>query len=826
MKSENKVLLFALSFIFLMISLLTINSVYAATVDDGNTNSKMYFELQNSSIIDNVNAYSGSVGGTATFVAGKIGNAVNCDAADEAVAFTESYFDFERTDAFSFGYWNYKNTDAGIDKYTYIKMEAGGGSYRGIQFGFNGAEQMSITLRNTAGSNQITTHSTMVFSPATWYHILITYDGSSSASGLTLYVNGSSVALVTDSDTLTGTILNNVVPQLCEPALWSDNYLGMIDEFWVADYEAPLGMAEFLYNSGSPASDQQYFFIGAAPTAPTLTATESYSATETELSNTTFSLNIDWALSNISNSSATLIYDGDSYSTSKISSYTINGSGNHSTTIITPLIEINNTDKTFFFNYSITNSSGTFQYNTSLFNQSLLWNKPRLNISRVYNAYTGTNLSNFTGNISKGSWITSFNTTSGFKLLPLLNGSGNYTAYVQAEGYAISNLTNYKNLEITDPTNLTIKELSFGLYSNNSVFVRVYDEASSDLILTNISLTVSGNSTEQTLNIFNGSLFVENLQDGEYNFKFDHDNYTSRTFTVTVAQNSFQYLNAYLTASNNLVTLILRDGASSTTIEDVTLTMSRLINSSWVVVESKASDITGRAQFSYINNIKYRFFASHADYTSKTFDLDPILFTSYNVLLDRVVAQDQEIDYSKVNIAFNPKIFYNDAQNNFTIYFASPSGNFETYSYNVTYPSGSIAGSGTSSIGENFAGDVNITGATMFDTINITYTYDTTIGDERSYSFSYYIIGSETGNNTFLSNKDNTFGMGTLERILISTGLAIAIGGTVTLFVGAVAGLAIALLFMGIFTVIGFYPIWLFLLSALVGFVLLVKTGS
>ena len=253
--------------------------------------------------------------------------------------------------------------------------------------------------------------------------------------------------------------------------------------------------------------------------------------------------------------------------------------------------------------------------------------------------------------------------------------------------------------------------------------------------------------------------------------------------------------------------------------------MSRLINGSWVVVESKNSDITGRSQFSYLTNILYRFYASKSGYTSKTFDLDPILFTEYNVRLNKINAINETIDYQKISIGFSPKYYYNDATNNFTIFFASPDGYFQSYSYNVTFPSGSVAGSGTNAIGENFVNTINITGANFYDTVNVTYTYDITIGGSRTYSFEYLIDGATQSNSTFIGNEDTTYGLGIFERVLIVSGVVLLVGGTVAVFMGSTPALAVSLFFMGLFSAIGFYPIWLFLISALLGFILIVKAS-
>lgn len=563
-------------------------------------------------------------------------------------------------------------------------------------------------------------------------------------------------------------------------------------------------------------------------TQPTITTTSTDVDPETENTTSELTLLITTTLHNITaGGGANVLYNGTNYAATQTNlGVGIGGNVTYKVNVSTPFVIVNNTQLNYNWSYNITVNASDIISGNSVPTQNILWNFPRLNITRVYNAFTNASVSNFTGNISLGGNVYNFTTTINSSLNPLIFGVGNYTIYVEAVGYAINNETNYQTLEITNISNLSIRELSFGLYTNNSVLVTVRNEDTNNLITNNVSLTISGNSTENVFVITTGIYLITDLIDGTYNFKFSADNFSSRTYIITVADRSFQNLAAYLTPSSFQTIMILRDEDSSATIEDVSMTMSRLINSSWVIVESKISDITGRAQFSYLQDVLYRFFASHSDYTSKTFDLDPILFSSYNVLLEKVISQDEDIDYSKVNIQFSPKQYVNDAQNNFTIFFASPSGSFETYSFNATFPGGSVAGSGSNAVGENFAADINITGATFFDTINITYTYDITVGENRTYNFVYYIDGGAQGNNTYAANKDQTYGMGIFERVLITTGVVVSIGGTITLFVGAVPGLAVALLFMGIFTSIGFYPLWLFLISAFAGFFLIVKAGS
>lgn len=756
--------------------------------------------------------------GGSSYRAGVVGSAFDCNDANYLTSsnFAPQSENFDNSDDFSICMWVL------IDVYTANEV------YLQFRDGVTGADP-SFRLTATDmrmywdnGWEKYIYNGTT--STGTWYWICAIHNASQ--DNFYGYVNNAYVNFANDDGAQPYAVSDTLDIGICGRTDGNNLANGGIDDVRLYNFSLSKAQMDYIYNGGAGTQNSISLMGGGAP-APTLTPTITDIDPEGEDTNTTINLSLVWTNYNITGSAAALVYNGSYYSASLTgSNYALNGSANYSATLTTPIISINNSAVTYFWSYNVTNVTTDLLFNTSSTTQNLTWTHPRLNITRVYNAYTQANLTNFTGNVTKGSWSSLFNVTTGSAFIPLTNGTGNYTIYVEANGYAISNSTNYQNLEITDTTNLSIRTAQFGLYSNNSVLVYVFDEDTNNLITNNVTLTVTGNSTETIYNFVNGTTLITNLPDGSYSFKFQAINYTLRTYSVTVAQRSFQSLTAYLTPSNYLVTLTFLDYDSSQELEDVSITMSRLINSSWVIIESKSSDITGRAQFSYVSGILYRFYASKTGYTSKTFDLDPILFSEYNVRLERITTQEETIDYQKVYIDFSPKYYFNDAQNNFTIFFASPEGFFESYNFTIKYPGGSLSGSGSNAVGENFAGDVNISGANFFDTVNVTYTYDISIGDPRTYSFKYYIDGGAQGNNTMIDNKDKTYGMGIFERVLIVTGIVVVISGIVAMFLGSIPALAVAIIFMGIFTGIGFYPIWLFLISALVGVILIIKAGS
>jgi hypothetical protein len=72
--------------------------------------------------------------------------------------------------------------------------------------------------------------------------------------------------------------------------------------------------------------------------------------------------------------------------------------------------------------------------------------------------------------------------------------------------------------------------------------------------------------------------------------------------------------------------------------------------------------------------------------------------------------------------------------------------------------------------------------------------------------------------NTFMSNKDKTFGLGIFERILIVTIILIFCMGIATLVGQPLPGFAITLFVMGYMVYIGFIPLWIILPSMVLGF--------
>ena len=115
-------------------------------------------------------------------------------------------FDFERTDSFSLSGWinipNYGLTtiEGILTKYSNPPAT---GYYFAIKEG-----KISFSLQNNGGNNGLLVNTVNTINLQQWYYITTTYDGSSLASGVNIYINGVNVSTSTEFDSLTGTILN------------------------------------------------------------------------------------------------------------------------------------------------------------------------------------------------------------------------------------------------------------------------------------------------------------------------------------------------------------------------------------------------------------------------------------------------------------------------------------------------------------------------------------------------------------------------------------------------------------------------------------------
>lgn len=430
-----------------------------------------------------------------------------------------------------------------------------------------------------------------------------------------------------------------------------------------------------------------------------------------------------------------------------------------------------------------------------------------ININASMNNTFNTNVSlyinstlNQTRQYSPGTNNISFNVT-----LP----KGSYSYYLYAESNSSNNLTTTTKIFSID---------------TNSINITIRSENTNALIYYNVSVRFSSNFSSEIYYYTNTSnLYVENLTEGEYQLLFSNTNYSSRTYIITISNGYSQVLTAYLPSTNLTTLFTILDKDTGGLVEGALCTMYRNIGGSWVAVESKISDITGKAQFTYITEMNYKFYISKADYEDYVFYLNPILFSSYDINLEKSVTQDIYYDYDDVGIIYTT--LFNEGLNNFSFIIQSPSGSLINYGYNLTYPHSTNVSSGSNSIGGQLSSVINISNPEFNDVVNLDYYYTSSIYGRRNFTALLTInINSTYMNRTMISNQNITYGLGVVERLLIATLLIIFLVGITSLMGNATLGMVLGLLMFGVLAYIGFVPLWAILITMAFG-VLMIGLG-
>ncbi|MBF0196347.1 MAG: hypothetical protein HQL32_01485 [Planctomycetes bacterium] len=173
------------------------------------------------------------------------------DGYDDYISFGPNFI-FDISDEFSQSIW-LKTGEDSDNMYIYSNQDSMG---RGYKLAYNGStDSLSIELKHSEPSDKLNeVISGLAINDNTWHHIMVTYDGSASSSGLHLYVNGADQATSIASDTLSGNLLSTEAFHLGNSPLASGNeFDGSLDEFALWNKALSANEIDNIYNHGSPA---------------------------------------------------------------------------------------------------------------------------------------------------------------------------------------------------------------------------------------------------------------------------------------------------------------------------------------------------------------------------------------------------------------------------------------------------------------------------------------------------------------------------------------------------------------------------------------------
>ncbi len=182
---------------------------------------------------------------------GKLGSGLEFDGVNDYLNVSnESAFDFEKTSPFSVSAWVYP--DAIHDGKLASKLRSSG-TYDGWEIQMvPGSGKMRLYLVSDYGAgNRIQVDSSLALSIGAWTHFVMTYNGSSSALGVSMYFNGTKVDTTVGADALSGSILNELSlligsRQTANGQFWD----GTIDEVRIYNRALSASEIQSLYQPG------------------------------------------------------------------------------------------------------------------------------------------------------------------------------------------------------------------------------------------------------------------------------------------------------------------------------------------------------------------------------------------------------------------------------------------------------------------------------------------------------------------------------------------------------------------------------------------------
>ena len=229
------------------------NGVLNATTLIEDPNLALYLPFDND-VRDYSGDKDGSIVGSVTPIDGLVNGSYNFAGGTDYVDLG-NVLNYERTDPFTISMWA-KSTDLSTTQIFLAKQESSG-DFTGYQFFSTngGGDVPQFNLRNdNSPSNQIGEQGTTVIADGTWRHLVATYDGSSTAAGIEIYVDGVPESLTTLADTLSSSTLSSVSLQV-GARNGGLTFEGDIDE--VIMYNRTLTQEEVsqLYNGGFGGGD-------------------------------------------------------------------------------------------------------------------------------------------------------------------------------------------------------------------------------------------------------------------------------------------------------------------------------------------------------------------------------------------------------------------------------------------------------------------------------------------------------------------------------------------------------------------------------------------
>lgn len=451
---------------------------------------------------------------------------------------------------------------------------------------------------------------------------------------------------------------------------------------------------------------------------------------------------------------------------------------------------------TYYIKVIANDSLGLSSFDIESFN---LTTNVLLNIS-AYNI--STKINTFNASING----TMYSTTTGNITVDLVKGIYNVI---------VDSLNLASNTTLTIVETIPVTQYNFTLYPDAMIIFTTYSEVDGTLITTPTNITIVNAYYSFNLTTSSGTVKLNNLPVGTYTVNFNNPVYSPTQYVVTMNDDSYIRLNAYL--KNATAILFNYKDYGSTPIEGVSLNIYRYVGGSLTLVGSYLSDVTGKVQFYALSNTFYAFNSSKSGYQPYYFTLNPVLFTSYDIPLSSITSGSAT---PTGYINYNPSTFYENQLVNFGVLFSSPYNSFVSYQYTFTYPGGSISHSGTTNSGE-FFNDTFRLNDTSSHIATLTYSWLLSNGATQSNTVNFIVVAPWM-NKTMVNMGDRDYGMLIGDKVFLLTLLLIVLMGASYLAVGMVGALLFGGILILIMTFNGFIPVTATPLYYVFGFVAII----
>ncbi len=208
-------------------------------------------ETSGTTAVDTANGRNGTLVNNPTWASAKLNNGLTFVSTG-----SEQYVDFgniasfERTNPFSFELWF--NTSQTTPSMLVCKQDTSTSS--GYSCYLN-TGALQIRLINNWTNNKIIKSGSIAYNDKVWHHLVVTYDGSSTADGILAYVDGTNISLSTVNDNLSATIVNTSSLLLAARGEHNYKFSGKIDEFIIYNRVITQSEVTYRYNSGTGKED-------------------------------------------------------------------------------------------------------------------------------------------------------------------------------------------------------------------------------------------------------------------------------------------------------------------------------------------------------------------------------------------------------------------------------------------------------------------------------------------------------------------------------------------------------------------------------------------